>query len=45
MVYWESFNAIQYLSERSIDARHSTGMMEFSDFVFDKGLMDISLVG
>jgi hypothetical protein len=52
MSWWEKpwciggdFNAIRYPSERLGDTRHSLAMMEFSDFIFEQGLMDIPLVG
>ncbi len=34
-----------FLSERSGDARSSPTMVEFLDFIFEQGLMDIPLVG
>ncbi len=45
MVYWGDFNVIRYPSERSEDTCRSQAMMEFPDFIFDQGLMDIPLVG
>jgi len=44
-VYWGDFNVIRYPSERSEDTCRSQAMMEFPDFFFDQGLMDIPLVG
>lgn len=39
MVYWGDFNVIRYLGEKLGDARHSLAVMEFSDFIFDRGLI------
>lgn len=39
MVYWGDFNVIRYPGEKLDDAHHSLAMMEFSDFIFDLGLI------
>jgi hypothetical protein len=49
-VYWGGggggdFNVIRFLSERSRGRRISAAMREFSDFIFEKGLMDLPLTG
>jgi hypothetical protein len=36
---------IYYPSERSSNTHLSPAMLEFSEFIFDQGLMDIPLVG
>jgi hypothetical protein len=52
MSWWEKpwciggdFNVIRYPSERLGDTHYSLTMREFSDFIFEQGLMDIPLVG
>jgi hypothetical protein len=35
------FNVIQYPCERSGDVQQSPAMLEFLEFIFDQGLMDI----
>jgi hypothetical protein len=39
------FNIVRFLSERSSDSRSSLAMLKFSEFIFEQGLMNISLVG
>jgi hypothetical protein len=39
------FNAIRFPSERSGGRRISSAMREFSDFIFERGLMDLPLTG
>jgi hypothetical protein len=39
------FNVIRFPSERSGGRRISAAMREFSDFIFEKGLMDLPLTG
>jgi hypothetical protein len=38
------FNVVWFLSERSGDSRHSLAIVDFSDFIFEKGLLDTPLV-
>lgn len=42
---WGDFNIICYSSERSGDTHFSSAILEFSEFIFEQGLMDIPLVG
>jgi hypothetical protein len=39
------FNIVHFPSERSNDSSYSSGMMDFSDFISARGLMDVPLVG
>jgi hypothetical protein len=39
------FNVTCFSSERSSEARMCPAMLEFSDFIYEQGLMDIPLVG
>jgi hypothetical protein len=39
------FNVTRFPSERSGAARLSSTMMEFSDFIYDQGLIELPLVG
>jgi len=39
------FNVTRFLAERSRDVRLNAAMMEFSDFIFEQDLMDLSLAG
>jgi hypothetical protein len=39
------FNVIRFPSERSGGRRISSAMREFSDFIFERGLMDLPLAG
>ncbi|XP_059454993.1 uncharacterized protein LOC132185205 [Corylus avellana] len=39
------FNIVRFLSERSSVPYYTTGMMDFSDFISENGLVDIPLVG
>jgi hypothetical protein len=39
------FNVTHFPSERLGEARFCPALMEFFDFIFDKGLMDLPLVG
>ena len=39
------FNVFWFPSERSSDSYYTTGMRNFSDFISEKGLVDIPLVG
>jgi endonuclease/exonuclease/phosphatase family metal-dependent hydrolase len=52
MVVWEvpwcidgDFNIVRFPSEHSSDSNLSTGMMDFSDFISEQGLVDIPLAG
>jgi hypothetical protein len=38
------FNVVWFLSERSGDSRHSLAIADFSDFIFEKGLLDTPIV-
>ena len=42
---WGDFNAIRFPSERPGGRRISSTMREFSDFIFERGLMDLPLTG
>jgi len=39
------FNVTRFPAERSRDVRFNAAMTEFSDFIFEQGFMDLSLVG
>jgi hypothetical protein len=39
------FNIVWYPCESSCDPRQSQAMVEFSEFIYVQGLMDIALVG
>lgn len=39
------FNVIRFLAERSSGVRLNSSMLEFSDFIFEQGLMDLPLAG
>jgi hypothetical protein len=39
------FIVIRFLAERSSDVFLNTAMMEFSDFIFEQGLMDLPFAG
>ena len=41
----EDFNVTRFPSERSWGRRISSAMRDFSDFIFERGLMDLSLTG
>jgi hypothetical protein len=36
---------VRFRSEKSADSRHTSAMGDFSDFIFEQGLLDILLVG
>jgi endonuclease/exonuclease/phosphatase family metal-dependent hydrolase len=42
---WGDFNIVRSPSERGGEARSSQAMVEFSEFIFEQGLIDIPLVG
>jgi hypothetical protein len=51
MSFWEmpwcigrDFNVVWYPCERLGDSRQTQAMVEFSEFIFEQGLMDIPLV-
>jgi hypothetical protein len=39
----DNFNVTRFLAERLRDVRLNAAMLEFSDFIFEQGLMDIPL--
>jgi hypothetical protein len=39
-VHWGDFNVTRFTSERSGEASFSLAMEEFSNFIFEEGLMD-----
>jgi hypothetical protein len=39
------FNAVRFLSERRGSIRYASSMEDFSQFIFDKGLLDIPMMG
>jgi hypothetical protein len=41
----DDFNAIRFLSERLRSVRYAASMEAFSQFIFDKGLLDIPMMG
>jgi hypothetical protein len=41
----EDFNVTLFPNERSGEARFSTAMIEFSDFISDQGFVDLPLAG
>jgi hypothetical protein len=45
VVYWGDFYVVHCLSERSCNSTQSPAMVDFSNFIFEKGLMDIPTVG
>ena len=44
MVHWRDFNITRFPSERSGEGHFSLAMMDFSNFIFEQGLMDLPLV-
>jgi hypothetical protein len=52
MSWWElpwciggNFKVVCYLCERSDDSKQSPTMLDFLEFIFNEGLVDIPLVG
>jgi hypothetical protein len=45
VVHWGDFNVTRFPSDRLGEACLCPAMVEFSDFIFYKGMMDLPLVG
>jgi hypothetical protein len=44
VVHWRDFNITWFPSERSGEGHFSLAMMDFSNFIFEQGLMEFYMV-